>query len=464
MPFLTRLSETLGADAVTPAAAVPARHRTDWSGQTPVAPLALVRPRSTAEVAATLRLCNEARVGVVPQGGLTGLAGGAHPLPSAIALSLDRMAAIEPVDTAAGTLTAEAGAILQDAQTAAAEAGYLLGIDIGARGSCRIGGIVSTNAGGTQVIRYGMTRDHVLGLEVVLADGTIVPAMNKLLKNNVGLDTKQLFIGTEGLLGIVTRAVFRLQPRPPFTATALVGLPDDAALIDLLARARRGIGPLLTSFEGMWPSYFDTMARLTGLGSPLERPHRAYAIVEASGFAEGEARERLEACLGDALADGMVEDAVLSTSAKDERALWAVREAVADYDRLMGGPYLPFDVGIPLARMRHAVHRLESEIAARWPDALAMSYGHIGDSNLHLVVRVPSAGDRQPEAEIKALVYGITREMEGSISAEHGIGSTKRDYMAYSRSPAELALMRSVKAALDPNGILNPGRSFGPDA
>ncbi|PRD40303.1 UNVERIFIED_CONTAM: D-2-hydroxyglutarate--pyruvate transhydrogenase DLD2 [Trichonephila clavipes] len=455
--IVTGLEELLGPEVVTRAGDVPEAYRHDWSGLTPVEPLALLRPRDTAGVSAALRFCNEHGVGVVPQGGRSGISGGAMPVAGAVVLSLDRLNQIEEVDPQMATLTCGAGVVLEKAQQAAAEAGLMLAVDLGARGSCTVGGVISTNAGGNQVIRYGMAREHVLGLEVVLADGTVVTALNKMLKNNAGLDLKQMFIGTEGLLGVVTRAVMRLQPRPPHTATAFLGLADTAAVIDMLARARAALGPQLTSFEVMWPSFFHHMSEGTGIGSPLTGRHGVYVVIEASGFAEGSARAALEACLEAALEAGTVEDAVIAANSREERGLWAVRESVAEFARVVG-PIIAFDVGIPLMRMDEAVRRCESGIAARWPGALALSYGHIGDSNLHLVVSVPSAGKNQPETEVKKLVYGIVREMAGTISAEHGIGLIKRDYLAYSRSPEEIATMRAIKAALDPKGILNPGK------
>lgn len=457
--IVARLSGALGSEVVTPGGQAPEGAMHDWSGLPPVQPLALVRPRDTKEVAIALRLCNESGTAVVPQGGLSGISGGAHPMESAVSISLERMNRIEAIDPEMSTITLGAGTVLQTAQEAAAEHGLLLGVDLGARGSCTIGGVIATNAGGNQVIRYGMARDHVLGLEAVLADGTIVSAMNTMIKNNAGLDLKQLFIGSEGLLGIVTRAVMRLQPRPAFTGTAFCGCPDTASVIALLKRARAALGPQLTSFEVMWPSFFDFMSSGTGLKSPLAASHGVYVIIEASGFAEAPLRAALESCLETAIEDGEVGDAVLASSAREEKQLWAVRESVAEYGRLLG-PITAFDVGVPLANMADAVSRLEAELVARWPDIIALFYGHMGDSNLHLVANVPSAGDDQPDADIKSLVYGLIRDLGGTVSAEHGIGVIKRDYLGYSRSAEEIATMRAVKSALDPKNIMNPGKGF----
>ncbi|MCC5970270.1 MAG: FAD-binding oxidoreductase [Pararhodobacter sp.] len=453
-----RLTAALGAEVVT--TDIPERNHHDWSGLPPVAPLALIRPRSTAEVSVALALCHETGTPVVPQGGLTGISGGAHPVAGAVALSLERMNRVLAVDPQMATLTVEAGCILQSAQEAAQEAGLMLAVDLGARGSCTLGGVIATNAGGNQVLRYGMARDHVLGLEAVLADGTVLTSMNTMIKNNAGLDLKQLFIGSEGLMGVVTQAVMRLQPRPTHSATAFCGCADTGAMLDLLARTRAALGPALISFEVMWPSFYDFMRAGIEATHPLSGPHGVYVIIEAGGFDVG-LRERLENCLADAMESGALADAVIAASAREERALWAVREAVAEYGRILG-PLTAFDVGLPLECMAGAVAQLEAGIATRWPGARALSYGHMGDSNLHLVVNVPQAGAEQPAGAIKAFVYGMIRDLGGTVSAEHGIGAIKRDYLGYSRSDAEIATMRRLKTALDPHGILNPGKGFAP--
>jgi len=454
---LPALLAALGPDVVTPGPSVPERNRSDWSGEAPVEPLALIRPRTTAEVSAALRICNDSRTPVVPQGGLTGICGGAMPLARGVALSLERMNRVIGVDPGQATLTAEAGCPLEVAQSAANEHGQMLAIDLGARGSCTLGGVISTNAGGNQVLRYGMTRDHVLGVEVVLADGTILPAMNTLLKNNVGIDLKHLFIGSEGLLGIVTKAVFRLQPRPLHGATAFAGCADSGAMLDLLRRTRAALGPDLISFEVMWPNFYDIMRKGIDTAHPLKDRHGVYVILETGGF-DPLLRDRLEACLADAIAAGALTDVVIGANHREESALWAVRESVSHYPRILG-PMTAFDIGIPLDRMAKAVADLESAVLAHWPDARVLSYGHMGDSNLHLVVNCPTALV-QPSKEIKAIVYGLTRDLGGTVSAEHGIGTQKRDVIGYSRSAEELATMRAIKATLDPHNILNPGKSF----
>lgn len=457
--FAEKLLTRFGDDIVTIGSAIPEKYHHDWAGLPPVQPLALARPRSTEDVSAIVSMCHEAGVPVVPQGGLTGISGAAHPQSDGIILSLERLDRVERIDADAGTLIAGAGVILETAQKAALDQDMMLGIDIGARGSCQLGGVLATNAGGNTVIRYGMARDNVLGLEVVLADGTVIDGMNTMLKNNAGLDLKQLFVGSEGLLGIITRCVLRLHPNPPEKATAFVGCADTASAIALLRAARAALGPMLSSFEVMWPSFFHYMSEATGLGSPLAGRHGVYVILEATGFDPETTRGSLEKLFEKAFEQGLVEDGVLANSVKEERALWAVRESPAEYETVLG-PVIPFDVGIPIGLMAEAVTKIEAAVKKLYPTAHALSYGHIGDSNLHVVVNVPQAGREQPHKEVKACVYAITRELGGTVSAEHGIGAIKRDYLQYSRTPAEIQLMRAIKTTLDPKGILNPSKSF----
>lgn len=456
--FSQTLLAELGPDLVTLGAEIPDRYRHDWADLAPVEPLALVRPRSTEDVSRLMALCHAAGVPVVPQGGRTGISGAAHPRGDGVVLSMERMNRIEVVDAEAAQIVAEAGVVLEVAQEAAREAGMMLGIDIGSRGSCQLGGVIATNAGGNTVIRYGMARDHVLGLEAVLADGTVVSDMLGLIKNNAGLDGKQVFIGSEGLLGIITRCVLRLQPRPSASETALCSVTDTQAVIDLLVHIRAALGPQLSGFEVMWPSFYTCMSE--GAGVPLALPAAGpFVLIEATGFAEEALRDTLEAALGAALEQGMVTDAVLAKSVQEGRALWAIRESVAEFSTVLG-QIVPFDVSIPLKRMAATVELIEAEIAARWPGARALTYGHIGDNNLHLVVALPDPSDYAAEKALKAFVYDTIRDARGTVSAEHGIGAIKRDYLPHTRSPAELALMRSLKTALDPKGILNPGKSF----
>ncbi len=453
--LVEKLRRELGDTVVTPAEAVPRRHWNDWAGLEPVPPRALLRPATTAELAACLRICHDHRQGVVPQGGLTGLAGGARPEGGAVALSLERLTGIEEIDPATATMTVRAGTVLETAQRAAEEAGFLLPLDLGARGSCQIGGNLATNAGGNRVVRFGMARDMVLGLEVVLADGTVLTGLDRLIKNNAGFDLKQLFIGSEGVLGVVSRAVLRLQPRPRSRSVAFCGLRDFAAVIALLERARTGLGGRLSAFEAMWPGFY---ALLTGslprLRAPLADRHGMYVLLEAQGYDPAADRARFEALLEDLFRDGLVADAVVARSEADIRDLWAVRDAVAEFPRILGR-HVNFDIGLVIGSMDAYVAACEPRLAARFPGIRAVFFGHVADGNIHVVTDVP---DGVRVAEIEAEVYGLVREFGGTISAEHGIGTIKKPYLGHVRSPAEIALMRCLKRSLDPRGILNPGK------
>jgi FAD/FMN-containing dehydrogenase len=394
----------------------------------------------------------------VVQGGMTGLAGGAHPRAGEIALSLERLRGVEEVDAASGTLTALAGTPLAEVQAAAEAAGLLCGIDLGARGSCTIGGNVATNAGGNQVLRYGMARRNVLGLEVVQPDGTVVRSLNKMLKNNAGYDWTQLFIGSEGTLGVITRVVLGLHPRPEGIETALVAVPGMDAALALLRALERGFGGGLLTFEGMWSEFLGIAVERLDRPEPFDtRPEIAVLIEVATGPGPG-GRDRLADALGALMQDGTVADAIVAQSSQDRARLWSYRESPYDYGRLKRR-MANFDVSVPRDRIGAAVAALRDLAAGAWPGAVQGIFGHVADSNLHVIVAL---GEGDPEvAAVERAVYGVIADFAGSISAEHGIGVSKRAYLPLSRSAPELALMRSLKAALDPAGILNPGRVLG---
>lgn len=451
--FLAALSQALDDSTLLAGDSIPEKARSDASLSGRHLPIAYVRPTNIEQISTTLRICNDHRIPVVVQGGMTGLAGGANPVENALALSLDRFSGIEDIDTAAGTMTLKAGTVLEVAQRAAEDAGFLLPIDLGARGSCQIGGNIATNAGGIRVIRHGVTRDNILGLEAVLADGTVISSLNRLRKNNTGYDLKQLFIGSEGTLGVITRAVIRLQPLPVGKATALVALSTYDAAVQLLGRAQAGLAGL-TAFEIMWESYVGFSSKGEGL-TLFDRSHPFAVIIEQSGTPDAEA---LETFLGGMFEEGLIEDALLAQSEKESRRFWAVREGAA-YDRL---PHLiNFDVSIAIGRLGDFAAACESALRARYPDAHIAFFGHMGDSNLHIAVSV-GASDEATLHAVDEITYGVVRDFGGSISAEHGIGLLKRDFLGYSRSPAELALMRAIKQTLDPHGILNPGKVLPP--
>ncbi|MCO8577241.1 FAD-binding oxidoreductase [Burkholderia multivorans] len=441
----------LGDDCVTRAADIEPCYFTAYNERPGVRPRALVRPRSVDEVSRALALCARLAQPVVPQGGLTGLARGAVALGGEVALSMERFAGIDALDAAAGTLTVRAGTPLQVVQEAADAAGFTFGVDLGARGSCQIGGMLATNAGGTRAIRYGTMREQVLGLEAVLADGTVVSSMNRMLKNNAGYDLKQLFIGSEGTLGVVTRAVLRLHPKLAAPATALCRVRDYEAVVALWDRMRTL--PELVSFEAMWPAFYDYVARHTpGVAAPFAADGGFAVLIECATSAPG--RDALETALADAIDAGLADDAVLATSERQARDLWTLREGLA-IDALPN--LVNFDVSLPTGDLGAFAARCDAALRARWPDIVCLFFGHVGDGNVHIGVSLAATTDADAD-EIDRRVYAIVREMGGSVSAEHGIGVLKRDYLAHTRSDAEIALMRTLKAALDPGGILNPGK------
>ena len=455
---LSQLQRKLGAQAVLLGDDVPARNGNDWSASLPQTPLAVVRPIDAAGVSDAVLACRKAGLCYVPQGGLTGLCRGAAPEAGWVAISLERMVGIEEIDPASATMTVRAGTSLETIQKAADERGLFFPLDLGSRGSCAIGGNLSTNAGGNRVIRYGMTRELVLGLEVVLPDGTIMTSLNKLIKNNAGYDLKHLFIGSEGTLGIITRVVLKLFPKPRSTMAALCAVPDYAAVLALLNEARSGLGPLLSAFEVMWPDYWDVITTRAGVRSPVGTGHGLYVLVEAQGTDEATDAPRFEAWLADLLERGMLSDAAVSQSVAQTRAFWAVRDICSEFGQVLG-PHIPYDLGLAVAGMDEFVRRCKAALASGIPGCDSVYYGHIGDGNLHLVSWVPGLPvDQQPKEEMDRIVYGLVREMGGSVSAEHGIGTLKKKWLGHARSEAEIALMRTLKAALDPDGLLNPGK------
>ncbi len=450
------LIEALGPDIVRLGDRIPERNHNDQTGLAAMAPQALVLPRTAQHVSQALKICHAHGQPVVTQGGMTGLAGGAIPGKGEIAISLERMSGIEEIDTSAATMTVLAGTPLQIIQQAADAAGFFCGIDLGARGSCSIGGNVATNAGGNQVLRYGMTRRNVLGLEAVLADGAILTSLNKMLKNNAGYDWPQLMIGSEGTLGIVTRVVLMLHPKPQGVQCAVlaVGTFDDS--LKALRALERGLPGGLITFEGMWSEFYKTATGPGKVPAPMPPEHDLYLLVEAAMGEAADGMVRFEDMLAGLYESGLIKNAVVAKSQAERAKLWALRESPYEYTSFMPQP-VGFDISIPLSRMSEAVTLMRQRLAAKWPDVFHVYFGHIADSNIHVAVHVPGRGF-DAKKEIEAIVYGTVRELGGSVSAEHGIGRSKRDYLSYSRSAPELALMASIKHALDPKGILNPGR------
>lgn len=451
--LLAELAAALGPAGCLTGAAIGAGVTSDASGTGRTAPLALLRPASVAEVVAALEICHRHGQTVVPQGGMTGLAGGANPAPGDVALSLARFAGVEEIDAASQTITLRAGTTLQTAQEAAEAAGFLLPIDLGSRGSCQIGGIVATNAGGIRVIRHGMTRDNLAGVEAVLADGTLLPGLGKMVKNNTGYDLRHLICGSEGTLAVITRAVMRLRPLPAARATALCALPDFAAVLALLGLVRRRL-PGLSAFEAMWRSYFETSSEGAGLRLWPEAPPFA-VILEAQSLAPEGLAEAFEAVLAEAFEAGIIADALIAQSQAEATRFWAVREGRA-FDRMF--PVLiNLDISLPVDLLDDYAVACGAAIRARFPGAHVSFFGHVGDMNLHVAVGLAEPSGEAAH-EVDRIAYGLVRERGGSVSAEHGIGVLKRDWLGHSRSAAEIAQMRLVKAAFDPRGVLNPGK------
>lgn len=423
-------------------------------------PDVILKPESTEQISAILGICSEACQALVPIGGKSGLVNGLWQTDGEIGLSLERMNAIEEIDLVNRTMTVQAGCILQVALEAAEEQNLLLPLDFGARGSATIGGTVATNAGGNMVIRYGMVRDMVLGLEVVLADGTLISSLNKILKNNTGYDLKQLFIGAEGTLGVVTRVVLRLRPLPSSQNTALLAVDDFHSVLELLRFLDGHTAGTLSAFEVMWPEFYDHITRDGGNHRPpLPTGSAYYVLVETRGSDPTNDAERFETVLGEAMEAGFVSDAVLTRSQSERNALWEIRDDVLEFFNL--GPFIPFDVSLPLDRMEAYVEELRDR-AREIPDTICVMFGHLGDCNLHVMLGSRQAAAFDP-AQVEEIVYGTVERYGGSVSAEHGIGLAKRAQLHRSRSAEELTLMKSFKRMLDPNNILNPNKIFPAD-
>ncbi|MEP5369943.1 FAD-binding oxidoreductase [Parvibaculum sp.] len=423
-------------------------------------PAAVLRPASTEEVSAALKLCHAAGEAVVPWGGKTGLVEGGE-ADGHIALSLERMNRIEEIDALGGTMTVEAGAVLQTVCEAAEEKGLIFPLDLGARGSATIGGNISTNAGGNRVIRYGMTRDMVLGLEAVLADGTVMTTMNKLIKNNAGYDLKQMFIGSEGTLGVVTRAVLRVWPKPKSQDTGFVAVESFEQLPTFLRHMERALGGTLSAFEVMWEDFYKLVTMEPATGRPvIAHGHPYYVLVESMGGDQEADSARFEAAMMEALEAGEISDAVIAKSQAERDAMWALRDDVGQVVHTY--PMFTFDVSLKIADMESYIAEVKQGLAAKWPDSSLMVFGHLGDGNLHVIPgRFPDA-EQATRRGVEAIVYGELRERQGSVSAEHGIGLEKRPYLGWSRSGEEVALMQLLKRTLDPKNILNPGKVLEP--
>ncbi len=451
MDVVTELTEALGQDSVLTGDDVHNRSAGIWRPDT-IKAKALLRPRTTGEVSTALEICNRHRQSVVAHGGLTGLVESAITGPDDIALSLERMNAIQEVNAIDRTAIVEGGVILQTLQEAADEHGLMYPLDLGGRGSCTIGGNIATNAGGNRVIRYGMTRDMVLGLEAVLADGTIVSSMNQMIKNNAGYDLKQLFIGTEGSLGIVTRAVVRLREKPTSQATLFVAVDAFEKLGQFLKVMDAATSGALSAYEVMWNNFYTLVTTEPAKNQPpLAHDYPYYVLVEAMGADDAV----VEAALADAYERELIADAVIAQSEAQRLQLWGLRDDVEQCFRY--APNFTFDVSLRVSQMQDYVDEVNRRLTDHYEDVHNFTFGHMGDGNLHFVISV-GAGGSETRRCVEACVYEPLRDIAGSVSAEHGVGLEKKAYLDVSRSAAEIDLMRTVKRALDPNGILNPGK------
>ena len=454
--LLAALGEAVGNGGVLTGNDVASRASGIWRSAG-IEAKAIVRPRDTGEVSRILAICNRAGQPVVAHGGLTGLVEGAVTAPSEVVLSLERMNAIEAVHAVERTMTVQSGVVLEAVQNAAEEHGLMYPMDIGGRGSCTVGGNIATNAGGNRVIRYGMTRDMVLGVEAVLADGTVVSAMNQMIKNNAGYDVKQLFIGSEGSLGVVTRAVLRLRERPRSQGTMLVAVESFDKVAALLKTMDARLGGTLSAFEVLWNNFYRLVTTPPAAQRPpLAQDYPYYALVEAMGGDADADQARLQAAFEDAYADGLVADAVVASSEAQRRELWALRDDVEQVHQHQ--PMFIFDVSLRLSKMEGYVAEVNRRLEAAFGDYVNFVFGHIGDGNIHFGTSAGS--DESAQEGVKRAVYEPLAAIGGSVSAEHGIGLDKKKYLHLSRNDEEIALMRTLKRALDPNGILNPGKVF----
>ena len=454
--LLQALGEVVGERGVLTGSDVSNRASGIWRSEG-IAAKAIVRPRCTAEVSRALAICNEAGQPVVAHGGLTGLAEGAIAGPHEVVLSLERMNAIEEVNPVERTMTVQSGAVLEAVQNAADDVGLMYPLDIGGRGSCTVGGNIATNAGGNRVIRYGMTRDMVLGVEAVLADGTVVSSMNQMIKNNAGYDLKQLFIGTEGSLGIVTRAVLRLREKPRSQETMLVAVESFEKVTALLKAMDAELGGTLSAFEVLWNNFYRLVTTPPAAQRPpLPQTYPYYVLIEAMGGDQQTDHARLEAAFAESHASGLIADAVIASSEAQRLELWAMRDDVEQVNQYK--PMYIFDVSLRISKMEEYVAEVNRRLEATFGNYVNFTFGHIGDGNIHFGT---SAGaDESSRDGVKSAVYEPLAAIGGSVSAEHGVGLDKKKYLRLSRNDEEIALMRTLKKALDPTGILNPGKIF----
>jgi FAD/FMN-containing dehydrogenase len=454
--LIKKIRNELGDKAVLSGDQVGDKYLADWSGETArTQPPAVVRPANTEELSVLLKLCHSAGQSIAIQGGLSGLSAGAIPESDELAVSLERMTGIEEIDQEAMTMTVLSGTPLQTVQEAAAAANLTFPLDLGARGSCTIGGNVSTNAGGNQVIRFGMTRALIMGLEAVLADGTIMSSLNKMLKNNAGYDLKHLFIGTEGTLGVVTRVVLRLYPKLNSRCTALCALDSLSDCIKFLQQTNSALAGTLSSYEVMWANYYEhVIEEISHLHSPFDQQYPFYVLMEQEGSDQNHDNKKFQTLLESALESGLIKDAAIAQSEKESETFWQIRDGVGEILPSFA-PCANFDISVPISQMESFLAEADKILLETFPSVRLLTFGHIGDSNVHYIA---STGKKEDKNKIYDIVYRLTGKYNGSVSAEHGIGKIKREYLKYSRNETEVNMMRQLKTTFDPLGILNPGR------
>ena len=454
--MIEKLRDIVGAANVLTAADDTRPYFTDWRRQYSASAECVVRPASTGEVAAVVKLAADEGMAIVPQGGNTGLSGGSVPTGKGreIIVALGRMNRVRELDRLNDTITVEAGCVLGNIQRAADDAGRLFPLSLAAEGSCQIGGNLSTNAGGVNVLRYGSAREQVLGLEVVLPDGRVWQGLRGLRKDNTGYDLKQLFLGAEGTLGIITAAVLRLHPKPTATSTAWIALERAQGAIELLAFLHERLGERLSAFELLSRNCLEAvLAFAPGTQDPLATPHPWYVLVEIADSGEERAlREQVEKALVDAAERGAIADAAIAQSGEQARALWRIRETVPEAQFTN----VKHDISVPISKVAQFIEHAGARLAARYPDVRAYAFGHVGDGNIHYNVGPERLVTER--APINRIVYDTVAELDGSISAEHGLGQLKREEIRAHKAAIELELMRTLKQALDPRGLMNPGK------
>ncbi len=468
---VNRLKDAVGAKGFSTDPAEIAPHLEEWRGKYKGNSPLLLKPATAAEVSAILAICNETGTAVVPQGGNTGLVGGQIPFHGEVLLSTRRLNRIRALDESGATMTVEAGVTLAEVQRAADEKGFLFPLSLASEGSCTIGGNIATNAGGTHVLRYGMTRALVLGLEAVLANGTVLDMLRALHKDNTGIDLKQNFIGSEGTLGVVTAATLRLFPKPDVAVVAFAAVPSPAAAVTLLGAMQAATSGLLSAFELVPRIALDFVtAHIDGTRDPLpssnqNAPSPWYVLMEATGGREANLSATFESGLAEAVETGLATDAVVAASEAQAAALWKLRESISESQKREGAS-IKHDISVPVAAIPDFIAKATPAVQAMAPGARAVSFGHLGDGNIHFNFNSPRPGDDPAFLalwdEIQQTVHDIVKEFGGSISAEHGIGVMKVAQLPRYKSHEELDAMRAIKAAFDPKGILNPGKSIPP--